>query len=493
MIKKQIFSTPLLVSALAGCTLLISGCTLAPTYQRPAAPINGQWPSGPAYAGDVAQTSAAQSSVQGAAADIGWREFFADARLQKLIELALANNRDLRVAALKVEQTRAQYQIKRADLLPSISATAAGSRQHTPADLSSSGREATSSQYSAGLGFTAFELDLFGRVQSLKNEALETYFASQSARTSAEITLVAEVANQYLTLRALDEQLALAHRTLEAQQNSLQLTQKRFDVGNVSGLDVASAQTQVETAKANLAALAQQRAQAENALTLLVGQPLPTDLAAGQPFKAQGLLTDLPAGLPSDLLERRPDIIEAEHQLKAANANIGAARAAFFPSISLTGSFGSASRELGNLFKPGQLAWSFVPQISLPIFEAGRNIAGLDLSKVNKQIAVAQYEKSIQAAFREVSDALTARAMLEQQIAAQEGLEKATAQRYQLAELRYRNGVDSYLTLLDAQRSLYSAQQGLIQARLARLTNLVTLYKALGGGWQEQTVVKPAS
>lgn len=478
---KPILTMTLLASVLAGCTL-------APTYQRPIAPVNSQWPSGPAYGGKVAQPVA--QNVK--AADIGWRDFFADARLQKLVELALANNRDLRVATLKVERTRAQYQIQRADLFPTIKATGSATRQHSPADLSATGQAGVSSQYSAGLGFTAFELDLFGRVQSLKDEALEKFFASESARTTAEITLVAEVANQYLTLRALDEQLALTHRTLIAQQSSYELTQKRFDVGNVSGLDLSSAQTLVETAKANLAAVAQQRAQAENALTLLVGQTLPADLPAGQPFNAQGLLTDLPAGLPSDLLERRPDIIEAEHQLKAANANIGAARAAFFPSISLTGSYGSASRQLGNLFKPGQLAWNFMPQISLPIFEAGKNIAGLDLSNVNKKIAAAQYEKAVQGAFREVADALAARAMLEQQIAAQEALEKATAQRYKLAELRYRNGVDSYLTLLDAQRSLYSAQQGLIQARLARLTNLVTLYKALGGGWQE-TAAKPGT
>ncbi|MBI3144221.1 MAG: efflux transporter outer membrane subunit, partial [Pseudogulbenkiania sp.] len=444
---------------------LLAGCSLAPTYQRPAAPVSGQWPSGPAYGGDAATQAAAKSGV---AADIGWREFFADARLQKLIELALANNRDLRVAMLNVEQTRAQYQIQRADLFPAIDATASSTRQRQPADLSSSGRAGVSSKYSVGLGFTSYELDLFGRVQSLKNEALEQYFASGAAQKSAQITLVSEVASQYLTLRALDEQQKVVTDTLTAQQRSYELTKKRFDVGTVTALDLSTADSQVQTAKSNLASLMQQRAQAENALMLLVGQSLPADLPAGNAFDAQGLLADLPAGLPSDLLEQRPDIIQAEHQLKAANADIGAARAAFFPSISLTGSYGTASSQLSNLFKPGQLAWSFIPQVNLPIFDWGKNVAGLDVSTTGKKIAVAQYEKSIQSAFREVSDALSARAMLEQQIAAQEALLKSETQRYQLAELRYRNGVDSALSLLDAQRSLYSAQQGLIQARLAR-------------------------
>ncbi|WP_024302859.1 AdeC/AdeK/OprM family multidrug efflux complex outer membrane factor [Pseudogulbenkiania sp. MAI-1] len=462
---------------------LLAGCSMAPTYLRPAAPVSGQWPSGPAYGGEAAT----QATKNGVAADIGWREFFADARLQKLIELALANNRDLQVAMLNVEKTRAQYQIQRADLFPAIDATASSTRQRLPADLSSSGRASTSSKYSVGLGFTAYELDLFGRVQSLKNEALEQYFASEAARKSAQITLVSEVASQYLTLRALDEQQKVVTDTLTAQQSSYELTKKRFDVGTVTALDLSTADSQVQTAKSNLVSLMQQRAQAENALTLLVGQPLPADLPEGNAFDAQGLLADLPAGLPSDLLERRPDIIQAEHQLKAANADIGAARAAFFPSISLTGSFGTASSQLSNLFKSGQGAWSFIPQINLPIFDWGKNTANLDVSTTSKKIAVAQYEKSIQSAFREVSDALTARAMVEQQIAAQEALVKSETQRYQLAELRYRNGVDSALSLLDAQRSLYSAQQGLIQTRLARLTNQVTLYKALGGGWLERS------
>jgi multidrug efflux system outer membrane protein len=458
----------------------LSACTLAPTYQRPGAPVAGQWPSGPAYGN-------AQPTAGKAVADIGWRDFLTDPQLQKLVEVALANNRDLRVAMLNVEATRAQYGIQRAALFPTINAQGSGSRQRVPADLNSTGSSMVTQQYSAGLGFTAFELDLFGRVRSLKDAALEEYFSSQAAQRSAQITLVSEVASQYLTLKALDEQLALAQDTLKAQQSSYDLTNARFQAGAASELDVASAATQVETARSNAAALSQQRAQAENALAVLVGGPLPADLPAGRTLDAQGLVTDLPAGLPSDLLERRPDIAAAEHQLKSANANIGAARAAFFPDITLTGSYGSASSELGHLFKAGQTAWSFAPQITLPIFDFGKNSNNLDLANARQKIAVAQYEKTVQTAFREVADALTARAMLNEQVDAQQRLVAASQQRYQLAELRYRSGVDSYLSLLDAQRSLYAAQQGLIQTRLARLSNLVTLYKALGGGWQERS------
>ncbi|HJU49935.1 MAG TPA: efflux transporter outer membrane subunit, partial [Pseudogulbenkiania sp.] len=294
------------LSALLSAALL-AGCSLAPTYQRPAAPVAGQWPSGPAYGGAMATQATKGSS----AADIGWREFFADARLQKLIELALTNNRDLRVAMLNVEKTRAQYQIQRANLFPAINATGSGTRQRLPADLSGSGQAGVSGKYTAALGFTSYELDLFGRVQSLKNEALEQYFASSEAQKSAQISLVSEVASQYLTLRALDEQQKVVTDTLTAQQSSFGLTKKRFDVGTVTALDLSTADSQVQTAKSNLASLMQQRAQAENALELLVGQSLPADLPEGNAFDAQGLLADLPAGLPSDLLERRPDIIQA--------------------------------------------------------------------------------------------------------------------------------------------------------------------------------------
>lgn len=463
----------------------LSACTLAPTYQRPGTPVADQFPSGPAYGSAQPEGSSKPAAPGKAAADIGWRDFLTDPQLQKLVELALANNRDLRVAMLNVEATRTQYGIQRAALFPSINAQGSASRQRLPADLNSSGHSIVQQQYSAGLGFTAFELDLFGRVRSLKDAALEQYFSSQAAQRSAQITLVSEVASQYLTLKALDEQLKLAQDTQKAQQSSYDLTHARFQAGAASELDVASAATQVETANSNVAALSQQRAQAENALAVLVGGPLPADLPAGRALDAQGLVTDLPAGLPSDLLERRPDVVAAEHQLKSANANIGAARAAFFPDITLTGSYGSASSQLGNLFKAGQLSWSFVPQITLPLFDFGKNSNNLDLADARQKIAVAQYEKTVQTAFREVADALAARAMLNEQVQAQQRLVAASQQRYQLAELRYKSGVDSYLSLLDAQRSLYGAQQGLIQTRLARLSNLVTLYKALGGGWQE--------
>ncbi len=474
----------------AAMAAALSACSMAPTYQRPAAPVSGAFPSGGDYG--TASAPATAGDKQTLAADIGWRNFFADARLQKLIELALANNRDYRVAALQVEKARAQYQISRADLFPTVNAAAGGTRAHTPADLSSTGTQITGGSYSANLGFTAYELDLFGRVQSLKNEALETYFATTEAQRASQISLVSEVASQYLTYQAAEEQFKLTQDTLGSYQHTLDLTQKRFDVGASSAIELAAARTQVNTAQASAAAAALQRAQAENALVLLVGEPLPADLPAAQELGTQNLLTDMPAGVPSDLLERRPDILQAEHTLKAANADIGAARANFFPRITLTGSYGTSSAELSNLFKAGQTAWSFAPSITLPIFDAGRNKATLDVSKASEQIAVAQYEKSVQSAFREVSDALAARNLLDQQITAQQALVQSESDRYELSRLRFMKGVDSYLAALDAQRSLFTAEQNLITLRLSRLNNLVTLYKVLGGGWVESTGKAPA-
>ncbi|WP_283150060.1 efflux transporter outer membrane subunit [Silvimonas soli] len=469
----------------------LSACSMAPTYERPQNPVSVDFPQGEAYG--TASAPAATAQKQTLAADIGWHDFFADARLQKLIEIALVNNRDYRVATLQVEKARAQYQIQRADLFPTVNAAAGQSRSHTPADLSSTGTQFTGGSYSAGLGFTAYELDLFGRVQSLKNEALESYFSTAEAQRASQITLVSEVASQYLTLLAAQEQLQLAQDTLSSYQHTLDLTQKRFDVGASSAIELAVAQTQVNTAQGSVASSTLQAAQAENGLVLLIGEPLPAQLPAAQTLGTQGLLTDLPAGVPSDLLERRPDILQAEHTLKAANADIGAARANFFPRITLTGSYGTSSAELGNLFKAGQTAWSFAPSITLPIFDAGRNKATLDVSTTSEKIAVAQYEKSIQSAFREVSDALAARNMLDLQINAQQALVKSETTRYDLSTLRFTKGVDSYLAALDAQRSLFTAEQNLITLRLSRLTNLVTLYKVLGGGWVAQTGETPLS
>lgn len=474
---KQLF----LVTALAAA---LSACTLAPTYQRPASPV-GAFPTGGAFGDNTAQGKTL-------AADIGWQDFFADARLQKLIELSLQNNRDLRVAVLQVEQARAQYQIQRADLFPTINAAAQGTRAHTPANMNTSGREVTGNSFSANLGFTSYELDLFGRVQSLKNAALESYFGTAEAQKTAQITLVSEVASQYLTVLSAEAQLDLANETLKSYQSSFDLTKRRFDVGAASALDLASVQSQLNTAQGAAAQAIQQKAQAENALAFLIGQPLPADLPPEPKLGDEQMLADLPAGLSSDLLERRPDIVQAEHALKAANANIGAARAAFFPTISLTGAYGSSSPALSGLFGSGQSAWSFGPSITMPIFDGGRNSANLDVANTQQKIAVANYEKSIQSAFREVSDGLVARHQLDDQIKAQSDLVQAESTRYNLSQLRYDKGVDSYLSTLDSQRSLFSAQQSLISLQLSRLTNLVSLYKSLGGGWVSKTDEAPA-
>ncbi|MGA2801603.1 MAG: efflux transporter outer membrane subunit [Verrucomicrobiota bacterium] len=459
--------------------LALAGCTLAPGYHRPTAAISPVWPPVPGES--ESQTNAAAVP----AADIGWREFFRDPRLRRLVELALTNNLDLRVAVLNVEQSRAQYRIRRAVLFPEIDATGSGTRQRLPGDLSGTGKPLTSSQYSLSLGTTSYELDLFGRVRSLKAEALENYFATVEARRSAQIALVAEVGNAYLLERALTEQLAVARQTLTAVQASYELTKRSYEAGVVSELDLRTAEGQAQTARSNVAAYEQQLAEAEHNLVLLVGRPLPEDLTLPSPLSAPDCLSDLPTGLPSDLLQRRPDILAAEHQLKAANASIGAARAAFFPTVTLTASGGTASSQLSNLFAPGSGTWLFSPQITLPIFTAGRNLANLDAARIGKLIEVANYEKAIQTAFREVSDSLAARATVEVQLDAGEALVKAEQRRYELAEARFRQGVDSYLNVLSAQQNLYQAQENLIQFQFSRLSNLINLYQALGGGWRE--------
>lgn len=456
--------------------ILASGCTLAPRYQRPAAPVSSEYPA----------TTSTAGATGAAAADLGWRDVFGDPRLQALVTLALRENRDLRVAALNVQLAQAQYAIQRSALLPSVDASASGTRSRTPADLSATGAATTGNVYSVGVGLTAFELDLFGRIRSLKNQALEQYLSTEEAHRSAHLALVAEVATQYLATRALDDQVALARQTLGTVQESLDLARRTFEAGKTSELDFRTAESQVETARFNLSAYLMARAQAENALVLLVGGPIPVDLPAGTPLEAQPLVADLPAGVPSDLLQRRPDILGAEHDLLAANASIGAARAAFFPSISLTAFGGVASTDLSGLFSSGSGTWSFAPRIDLPIFTGGRNKANLDASQVRKSIQVARYEQAIQVAFREVADALEARARIDEQLASQTKRVEAEQRRYDISELRYRKGVDSYLNVLTAQRDLYGAQQQLIQTRLARLANAIGLYRALGGGWLER-------
>ena len=457
---------------------LLSGCSLIPTYERPAAPVEA----------DFSAHGAAPAGSQPAAADIGWRQFFGDERLQRLIGLALENNRDLRVAVLNIEAARAQYGVTRADRFPGVNANANGTRQRTPADLSPSRQQTIGSQYQVNLGVTAFELDLFGRVRSLSEAALAQYLASEETRRSTQISLVAQLANAYLNERSSDELLALAQRTLKTRQDSYNLIKMRYDAGAASELELQQAESLVQSALSEQAIAERNRAQATNAIVLLIGQPLPADLPPPRPLDAQALLADVPVGLTSDLIERRPDIRAAEQQLRSANANIGAARAAFFPRIALTGAFGTASSQLSGLFDSGSLAWNFAPQISLPIFDGGRNRANRDLAEARKNIAVAQYEQTIQTAFREVADALDAKSTFDRQIQAQQLLVDASRRSLELSDLRYRNGVDSYLQLLDAQRELFTAEQGLLQARTQRLNNLVGLYKSLGGGWEENTL-----
>lgn len=449
-----------LALALAGCASMI------PNYQRPAAPVAAAYPG----------ATAAEEPAGAAASDIEWQRFFGDARLKQLIELALQHNRDLRVAVLIIEQARAQYQVRRADELPTVGVGANATRQpKSPVSIGDI--------YTAGLSVTAYELDLFGRVRSLSDAALALYFGTEEARKAVQIALISTVANTYLNLLADDELLAVTRQTLATREESLKLTKLKFDVGVASELDYRQAESLLEGARVTLAQLVRQRALDENALVLLLGQPVPGDLPQGVAVVNQQLVPDLPAGLPSDVLARRPDVRQAEQQLVAANANIGAARAAFFPKISLTGSVGTASTELSGLFKGGSFGWTFAPQLLLPIFDAGRNQANLDVAVVSRDIAVAQYEKAIQTAFREVSDSLAGRATLDEQVRAQQAQANAEAARYKLADLRYRNGAASYLDVLDAQRALFTAQQAVVQVQAARVQNLVTLYKVLGGGW----------
>jgi outer membrane protein, multidrug efflux system len=454
----------------------LSGCTMIPQYIRPETPAAAAWPSGPAYLQGEAKPS------EKFAADIGWQEFFVSGQLQKLIAIALNNNRDLRIATLNIERSQALYQIQRADLFPTVAAAGGALNQRIPASLSTTGQAFSSHQYSVGLGFSAYEIDLFGRVRSLKEQALEQFFATEEARRSAQISLVAEVASDYLTLAADEERLKIAQQTFESQQTSYNLIHSRFKAGASSELDLRQAETSVDSARVDIAAFTSQVAQDENALAFVIGSPVvPPDLLPSG-LGAITALKDLSPGLPSEVLQRRPDIMQAEHLLKAANADIGAARAAFFPRITLTSSLGLSSAQLSGLFRGASGVWSFAPEITLPIFDAGRNLANLKVSKVDRDIFLAQYEKAIQSAFREVADALAQYGTLGSQLEAQQALTDATAATYRLSQARYSKGISSYLEVLDSQRSLYSAQQGLITVHLSRLTNLVTLYKVLGGG-----------
>lgn len=450
---------------LAACAaFLATACTLIPKYERPVAPVAEQYPGG------------AGTTAAAAAADIAWQSFFAEDRLNALIGLALENNLDLRVAALNVEQIAAQYRVQRSALVPGVDGSLEFTRVHA------NGR--TTDESSVGIGITAYELDLFGRVRSLNRQALENFLATGEARRSTQIALVSEVATQYFTLRQAQAQLELARQTLTTVQESHEINKATFDAGASSGLDLQTAEAQLQTARINVLTYERRIAQTENYLTLLVGRPLPPDLPAPRPFDATGLVAEVPAGMPSELVQRRPDILQAEHTLQAANANIGAARAAFFPSVTLTASDGSASSQFDQLFASGNGQWSFSPRLTLPIFDGGRNRANLDVAEVGMRIEVANYQKAIETAFREVADALVATRSYTEQLEAQVKLIDAQQKRFDLTTVRYRQGDTAYLEVLLAQQDLYSAQQSRLETQLSQIVSRISLYKSLGGGWK---------
>lgn len=450
-------------------TVSVCSCTMSPKYERPDAPVPSGWPAGAAY-----------QTTEAGASSLSWREFITDARLRDIIETALSENRDLRVAALNVERAKAMYGIGQATLLPTVNATGSWYKERIPDTISATGSAYTAEKYSVSLGITSWEIDFFGRIRSLKDKALEEYLATEQALRSSRILLVSTVAQAYLALAADRESLLLVSKTLAAQEEAFHIIRKRYDAGMASELDLRRAQILLETARGDVARYTQGVAQGENALTLLVGSPIrkelyPPDLTR---ISAPG---DISAGLTSEPLLNRPDVLAAEHRLKAANANIGGARAAFFPRISLTTAVGTASTDLAGLFKSGSGTWSLAPQIMMPIFDA-RTWFAYNVTKIEKEMSVAQYEKAIQTAFREVADALAEKGMIHERIAAQQSLVDALTVTNRLSGLRYEKGVDSYLAVLDAERSLYSAQQGLIMLRYAGIHNLITLYKTLGGG-----------
>ncbi len=458
-----------LASLLLASTVL-SACTMAPHYQRPELAVKPEW-----SAPKVGSETTAESPL-------AWRQVFLDARLQRVIARAVDNNRDLRIAVLNIEKARATYRIQRANLLPSITAAGSQTTAHTPRSVSTTGAAITSETDSASLSLSSYEVDLFGRVRSLNKAALESYLATSETRRATQISLISETASAWLTLAADQELLDLSRSTLKTRQASYDLMEKMFNLGSSSQVDLQNADILVKQATGDVASAEAQVNQDKNALVLLTGSDIPdADLPSSLPDDS-ALLASIPVGLPSQVLTNRPDVLSAEHSLIAQNANIGAARAAFFPTITLTGSTGSSSTDLDNLFKTGTGSWSFTPSISIPIFSGGANVASLKSSQVSRDIAVATYDKTVQTAFREVSDALAVRATIDRRLDAQAGATKLAETSFTLAQARYKNGIDSYISLLDSQRTLYSSQQSLISIRLTRANNLVTLYKVLGGG-----------
>lgn len=459
----------------AALVAALTGCSLAPQYQQPSAPVAEQW-----------EGANAQETL---AALPNWREFFQDPVLQSLISTALDNNRDLRIAALNVDAFRAQYRIQRSALFPALDASGGANRQRIPGSMSPTGDSTINSQYSANLGTTAWELDFFGRLGSLRDQALETYFASAQAQRSTQLSLISSVATAWLSLQADQETLALVRDTLATYQDSLELVERRYNAGVATSLELQQARTAVNGAKVSLAQFERQSVQSRNALNLLLGAKPSANIASAVPL-SNFKFADLPVGLPAHLLHRRPDILRAEHELKAANANIGAARAAFFPSISLTANAGSLSPDLSGLFDGGSGSWLFMPSINIPIFNAGRLRANLDYSEIQKDIHVARYEKTIQTAFQEVADGLIERTTYKQQLTASDELVKSSVDYYLLADRRYSEGIDDQLTVLDAQRLLFDAKQKRITTQFAQLVSEINLYKALGGGYTDEQLSK---
>jgi multidrug efflux system outer membrane protein len=465
--------------------LAVVGCTMAPTYTRPVAPIPHAWPSGEVYQANRTATNAP------AAQDLNWRKFFTDQKLRQVIGMALTNNLDLRLAAQNVVEARAKYGIQRSELLPVVNGSADRIRERVPTDLSAIGRPYTASEYDASLGVASWEIDFFGRIRSLKNVALQEYFATEQGCRSAQVSLISSVAGVYLTLAADRQNLTIAENTLATQQDSYNLIKHRHDLELVNDLVLQQAQTQVDAARRDVVTYKQIVALDGNALNLLAGFSVPERLL---PASLDDIAPPMAvsAGLPSEVLLTRPDVLQAEAMLKAANADIGAARADFFPRISLTAAIGASSGELSDLFKSASGAWSYAPQIVLPVFDT-RTWFALKASKAQRDLAVTEYQKTIQGAFRDVADALAIHGTVGQQVSAQQSLVDASAETYRLSSSRYEKGIDSYLSVLDAQRSLFAAQQGLVSLRRAKLVSQVNLYAVLGGGWQPESASSPTA
>lgn len=466
-----------LISLAVASALILSGCSLAPEYLRPTAPVAADW--------NTPSPATGKRSID----NTPWREFFPDQRLQALITASLDYNRDMRIAIARVEEARALYGVQRADRFPTLNITGGQTAARVPGSVSTTGEQIYTRRYDAGIGVPAFELDFWGRVANLSSAALSNYLATEEAQRAFRLSLISNVATAYFTVLEMEDRAKVAEETVRARQEGRDILAKRREVGIAGDLDFLQADGALEQAKADLANLTRQRAAAASALVLLVGQPnLSKDLPAGKRLTDQGIVADLDVSVPSEVLLKRPDVIAAEYKLQAANANIGAARAAFLPRITLGGSVGSAAPEISGLFDSGNGAWTFTPSISMPLFDWGRTLNNLDITEARKVVAVAEYEKTIQQAFKEVADLIVAREQLVKQLTALDAAEKAQSNRLALAEARYKGGISNYLEVLDAQRDTYVAQQAAIVTRSSLLSTAANLYKALGGAEEDRTI-----